>query len=292
MTLPDFLICGAEKAGTTALFNFLKEHPEIGVSTEKELHFFTTNYGKGVEWYENKFKHTKGKKSVGEASPSYMYHPAVPERIHNLIPDARLIFILRHPVDRAYSQYWHEVNRSGREKLSFEEAIERAFGAGKGRVSEDMDRIRLSYLERGRYAEAIERFEEVFPKKKILILIHRDLKERPEEVLKEVFGFLGVDDSFVSDKWREKHNVGITPKSKTVDRIVKKVIFDNRTGLKFKFFMENHMSSVWKFFGRALYREGYPPMKKSTRKMLIDYYRPYNEEVESMLGRKLDWWYK
>ncbi len=292
MPLPTFLICGAEKAGTTALFNFLKEHPEIAVSTEKELHFFTANYGRGVEWYEGRFRNAGSAKAIGEASPSYMYDEKVPERIKKLLPDAKLIFILRHPVDRAYSQYWHEVNRSGREKLSFEEAIKRAFEAEKRGNAEGMDAVRLSYLTRGRYAEHIERFRKVFPDEQILILIHRDLRENPEKVMREVFEFLGVDPDFRSEKWHEKHNVGITPKSDLADRLVKKIIFDNRAGLKFKFFMENHMSPVWKFFGRLLYREGYPPMKAKIRKKLIEYYAPYSRQVEALLNRSLEWWYE
>ena len=292
MPLPNFIICGAEKAGTTALFNFLREHPEIGVSAEKELHFFSNNYEKGVKWYEGKFKHAERKKAIGEASPSYMYDPEVPKRIKERLPDVKLIFILRHPVDRAYSQYWHEVNRSGRENLSFEEAIKRALEADRTGKAEGMDAIRLSYLIHGRYAEHIERFRRFFSDDRILILIHRDLKEKPEEVMRDVFEFLRVDMSFKSDRWHEKHNVGITPKSKVMDKIVKKLIFDNKAGRKFKFFMENHMSPVWKFVGRMLYREGYPPMKQKTRKILLKYYEPYNRMVEEMLNRRLEWWYK
>ena len=110
--------------------------------------------------------------------------------------------------------------------------------------------------------------------------------------MRTVFEFLAVDKDFKSEKWHEKRNVGITPKSKIVDRMVKRIIFDNRMGLKFKFFMENHMSPVWKFVGKMLYREGYPPMKQKTRRALLEYYRPYNREVEKLLNRSLEWWYR
>ncbi len=292
MPLPTFLICGAEKAGTTALFNFMKGHPEISLSTEKELHYFSSNYEKGLEWYEGKFRVKKGAKAIGEASPSYMYDERVPERIKSTLPDVKLIFILRHPVDRAYSHYWHRVNRSGSENLSFEEAIKRAIEAEKKGVKEGEDAERISYLTRGKYAEHLERFKKVFPEERMLVLIHRDLKNKPEEVMRRVFEFIGVDPDFRGENWGEKHNVGITPKSQIADRMVKKIIFGNKAGIKFKFFMENHMPSVWKMFGKMLYREGYPPMKAKIRRVLLDYYEPHNRRLEKMIGRELKWWYE
>ena len=98
MKLPNFIICGTQKGGTSALYYFLKEHPEIYLSPKKEVHYFDLNYQKGLKWYEKHFKGASSKyKAIGEASPLYMYLEEVPERIHKTLPDAKLIFITESP---------------------------------------------------------------------------------------------------------------------------------------------------------------------------------------------------
>ena len=126
MVLPTFIICGTQRGGTTTLYHYLKEHPQICMSEKKEVHYFDLNYHKSLQWYESHFKDCQNKKvkTIGEASPFYMYLREVPERIDETLPDVKLIFILRNPVDRAYSHYWHEV-KLGVEYLPFEEAIKR-----------------------------------------------------------------------------------------------------------------------------------------------------------------------
>src|SRR5947209_8592328 len=119
--LPNFLILGAQKAGTTALYAYLRWHPEITGPSFKEVSFFDRHYARGERWYRAHFP-ARRRPFVGEASPSYLFHPLVPERVARLLPDARLVAILRNPVDRAFSHYQHEVSL-GREPLSFEEAV-------------------------------------------------------------------------------------------------------------------------------------------------------------------------
>src|SRR5215208_8528317 len=118
--LPDFLILGAQKAGTTALYAYLRWHPQITGPSFKEVSFFDRHYARGERWYR---AHLPMRRSsiVGEASPSYLFHPLAPERVAQMLPNARLVALLRNPVDRAFSHYQHEV-ALGREPLSFEAA--------------------------------------------------------------------------------------------------------------------------------------------------------------------------
>lgn len=125
---PDFLIIGAQKGGTTSLYTYLCQHPRVVGASRIEVHFFDLAYDKGWWWYRSHFPvhvFRRGERIVtGEASPYYIFHPLVPERVRKDLPNVKLVAILRNPVDRAYSHYQH-VRRNGREPLSFEEAIER-----------------------------------------------------------------------------------------------------------------------------------------------------------------------
>ena len=122
--LPDFLILGAQKAGTTALYSYLRKHPSIIGPSWKEVSYFDRHYARGPAWYRGNFPNklrTRGA-LVGEASPSYLFHPLGPRRVRELVPEARLVALLRDPVDRALSHYNHE-RALGREPLSFEDAL-------------------------------------------------------------------------------------------------------------------------------------------------------------------------
>ncbi|MEX2132610.1 MAG: sulfotransferase domain-containing protein, partial [Acidimicrobiia bacterium] len=120
--LPTFLIAGAMRCGTTSLNAYLREHDEITVGQPKEVHFFDQNYERGIDWYLQHFPGSDTAKAIGEATPAYLYFPEVAERIATTLPDVKILLLLRDPVDRAHSHYWH--NRSvGREKLEFAEAI-------------------------------------------------------------------------------------------------------------------------------------------------------------------------
>jgi Sulfotransferase domain len=123
--LPDFLILGAQKAGTTALYAYLRRHPAITGPSWKEVSYFDRHYARGEAWYRGNFPNRlrARDKLVGEASPSYLFHPLGPERARALVPEARLVALVRNPIDRALSHYHHEV-ALGRERLSFEEALE------------------------------------------------------------------------------------------------------------------------------------------------------------------------
>lgn len=201
--LPDFLIIGAQKAGTTALYSYLRRHPGITGPSWKEVSFFDRHYTRGEGWYRGHFPNALrtwlAKPIVGEASPSYLFHPLAPARVAALLLDVRLIALLRDPVDRALSHYHHEV-ALGREPLSFEDALEREEERTRGEV----DRMvgdpayfshawwDFTYLARGRYAEQLERWLAVFPPEQLLVLASDELAERPGPTYARVLEFLGA----------------------------------------------------------------------------------------------------
>ena len=197
--LPNFLILGAQKAGTTALYAYLRWHPHITGPAFKEVSFFDRHYGRGERWYRAHFP-ARRRPLVGEASPSYLFHPLAPERVRALVPEARLIALLRNPVDRAFSHYHHEV-ALGREQLSFEDAIDREEDRMRGeleRMIREPDYFshawwNYTYLARGRYAEQIERWLGVFPRDQLLVLFTEELSARPAETYRTVLGFLRAD---------------------------------------------------------------------------------------------------
>ncbi|HXS47682.1 MAG TPA: sulfotransferase domain-containing protein, partial [Solirubrobacterales bacterium] len=165
--LPDFLIIGAQKGGTTSLHAYLSEHRRVSPSSTKEVHFFDHAYDRGLGWYRAHFQRSaKAPLSLsGEATPYYLFHPLVPARVAETLPESRLIVILRDPVDRAFSHHNHEL-ALGFEDLPFEEAIEREPERLEGeqeRILEDpgyrsFAHQHHSYVSRGRYAEQLERW--------------------------------------------------------------------------------------------------------------------------------------
>ncbi len=195
--LPDFLIVGAQKAGTTALYSYLRRHPGIIGPAWKEISYFDRHYRRGESWYRGHFPATHRGRLVGEASPSYLFHPLAPERAAALLPEARLIALLRNPVDRALSHYHHEV-ALGREELPFEQALEQEEERTRG----ETDRLRRepdyfshawwdhTYLARGRYAEQLERWLEAFPPEQLLVLATEELAALPGASYARVLEFL------------------------------------------------------------------------------------------------------
>ena len=197
--LPDFLILGAQKAGTTALYAYLRWHPQITGPSFKEVSFFDRHYARGERWYRAHLP-VRRKGVVGEASPSYLFHPLAPERVARMLPNARLIALLRNPVDRAFSHYQHEV-ALGREQLSFEEALAREDERMEGEVERMLrDAAYFShawwnytYAARGRYAEQLERWFEAFPREQVLVLLTDELAADTAGAYRRVLDFLGVD---------------------------------------------------------------------------------------------------
>lgn len=205
-TLPDFVIIGAQKCGTSFLYQLLVQHPHVKPAFGKEVHYFDLNFRKGANWYRSYFPlrmRNSRKYITGEASPYYLFHPHAARRASTVIPDARLIVLLRNPVDRAYSHYQHQVKRGkgeARETLTFEEAIEAEERILPREVSkmlqdeyyESASHRTRSYLSRGKYIDQLLVWSSFFRRKQMLVLKSEDLFNDTANTLERMLDFLGV----------------------------------------------------------------------------------------------------
>jgi len=197
--LPDALILGAMKAGTSSLHFYLTQHPQVIPPLRKEVHYFDLNFSRGESWYRAHFGQAAEPGLNLDSSPYYLFHPQAPSRAQALVPGAKLIVLLRDPVRRAYSHYWHERDK-GRETLSFEDALA-AEAERLGRATEQLARGQIehsephqhfSYQARGRYAEQIESWLGCYPRQQMLLLRFEDLAQDPLPVLNRSLQFLGL----------------------------------------------------------------------------------------------------
>lgn len=195
--LPNFLIIGAARSGTTTLYSHLQRHPDIYLPANKrpEPHFFfrSTEYEQGLAYYEQRyFSAWQGQAAVGEASTSYLFGPQVPSRIRAGLPDVKLICMLRNPIERAFSSYWHTV-KSGIETKSFEEAI-----AQEAERKSELEGTQLgeiapfAYAERGFYHRQLVRWFSEFSREQLKIVIFDDFVAAPNLVLDNILTFLEV----------------------------------------------------------------------------------------------------
>jgi hypothetical protein len=208
--LPDFLVLGGQRCGSTSLFAILCEHPQVMAPSRKEVHFFDRNHLRGLDFYRGVFPlaaHRRARERrlrrpvvTGEATTYYLFHPTVPERVAHALPWARFIAILRDPVDRAYSHYQLAV-RGGHERLPFEQALE----AEEERLAGEEERLATdpayqsrahryhSYVNRGLYLPQLKRWHAQVAPERLLVLRSEDLFEQPQAVADEVARFLGLE---------------------------------------------------------------------------------------------------
>jgi len=206
--LPNFLVVGAAKSGTTSLYHYLKQHPEIYMSPIKEPYFFSfinkepdfkgpfdekTNETiiTDLSDYEKLFENVDSEKAIGECSTSYLYFPESAMNIKKYIPNCKIIIILRNPIERAYSHYMQSA-MIGHENLSFEEAIKKEDERKKLNW-----RWHYYYTAQSMYYEQVKRYFDIFGREKVRVYLFDDLKKEPLELVKKMYGFLEVDNNFV-----------------------------------------------------------------------------------------------
>lgn len=255
--LPSFIIIGAQRCGTTSLYDYLSHHPQIIPSPVKELFYFDDYYTRPIEWYKSFFPTKKEQEKLerdlvasvitGEASPSYFFHPYAAKRIKETLPDVKLILVLRDPIERAYSHYNH-IKRLNREPLSFEEAIEKE----EQRITPDIEKLAkdefykadqrrdYSYLTRGYYAKQLKEWFKHFPKEQLLIVQSEEFYKNTPRVYNEIVEYLGLN-------------------SYTLPT------FEAKNALK------------------------YAKMAPETKEKLKAYFAPKNEELYELLGKRFDW---
>ena len=280
---PNLIILGAEKSGTTSLTYYLDEHPEILMHSEKEIHFFDEQFHKGTEWYFNQFINLDNKiKYAGECTPFYLYLPSIPDKIYSTIPDAYFIIILRNPITRAYSKYWHQIG-GGFEYLTFEEAIKKE----EERINECIEYKRFySYLDAGIYHEQIQRYYRLFDKKKIHILFFEEFLINPQEYLNQIYDFLGLSYK-ESTRINEIKNKRTVPFSISFQKYInKKINIDNNIK------KAEQRPLIWKILTKAnkilpIYE--YPKLKQETRQELREYFAEPNEKLFKLIKKSTVW---
>ena len=209
--LPEFLGIGVQKGGTTTLQRLLEQHPDLYLPKQKELHYFSLHYGRGEAWYRQQFAEARVDQRCGEITPYYVFHPEAPARIHALLPQAKLILLLRDPVERALSQVAHSM-RLGLEPLGLEQALvaepERLQGAeavlasANGRHQSHQEH---SYLARSRYEIQLEHWLRFFPREQIFLRRSEELFEQPEQLWVELLEFLQIRAVPLPQQGRQAH---------------------------------------------------------------------------------------
>jgi hypothetical protein len=260
--LPDFMIIGAKRSGTTSLWNYLVQHPLVMPMYPrsrglKSPWYFYANYAKGDVWYRSHFA-TEGELDrleavhgirplTGEACPYYMYDPRIVGRIHALMPDLRAVVLLRDPVKRAYSHFWERTGE-GDETLSFEEAL----AAEPERTAGELERMEadpyyysrahdyFSYRDRGIYLPQLRRWTEVYPRERVLIMSAEELYADEQRAVDKVLAFLGLP----------PHRLAVARR-------------------------HNHLPA--------------PKMRPETKEELTEFYRPHNRALFDWLGEDYGW---
>jgi hypothetical protein len=197
--LPQFLGLGTQKGGTTTLQLLLEQHPQVWLSPRKELQFFSLHYGLGEVWYRQQFAAAAEDQWCGDITPYYLFHPQAPARIANLLPAVKMMVLLRDPVDRCLSQYFHSC-RLGLESLPLEQALaaeqQRLAGAEAVLCAPDgchRSHQEHSYLARSRYEQQLRRYEHWFSPDQLLLLRSEDLFQEPQRSWDRVLDYLELD---------------------------------------------------------------------------------------------------
>lgn len=280
MTLPNFLLPGAAKSGTTTLYHWLSRHPDVYLPAFKEPYFFS-DYKPSKESirdraaYERLFEGARGQRRIGEASAGYLYCPAAPARIRELLgSEVRLVAVLRHPAERAWSMYWHR-RRDAEESLCFEEALE----AEPDRIAAGWQ-LGWHYLAMGRYRDQLERFRACFSPEQLLVLCFDDLKRDPLGTLREVTDFLDLE-PFRELPRAENENRNFTIRYPALERWIRSAGSGSLGG--FRRLLPAGVQRAAKHGLRRLNRvdAGYGPMPAELRRSLGERFRV---DIEYLAG--------
>ena len=265
MTLPNFLIIGAAKAGTTSLYEYLRQHPDVYFSPIKEPDYYCDPPACTRESYERLFDGVRGQRAIGEASTRVLHAPNAPDRIAADLPGVKLIVSLRNPADRAYSSYLGRI-RGGRENGGVDAAMRRG----------------SDYFETSLYQPALARWFARFPRERIKVVLLDDLAGDPRATMRGMFGFLGVDEAFEPD-FALRHNEGAVPRWRALNaaiwkaaRVMQKVIPPRGLGIPER-------------LARPLLRRP-KPLPPAIRSRLLEEFRDDIDATGRLIGRDLSHW--
>lgn len=266
-TLPNFLMIGPGKAGTTWIYELLSGHPDVYVPETKEVLYFNRFHDRGEDWYATFFDGAEGHTAVGEVSNTYIFDSEAPRRIRRYNPAMRLVTSLRNPIDRAFSHYLF-LRRNGQVTGSFERVI-----GGEHRV-----------VERGLYHRYLSEYWEHFPDEQLLVLDFDVLKENPRAFGRAIFEHLGVDPSFWPEGGDERVLGAMEPRSRWMARAAKEAaVWLRRVGDP-RWVTRIKQSWLSELLFRPLDRSEYPEVDPATRRKLEDYYREDAERLSRRVG--------
>jgi hypothetical protein len=286
--IPNFLVIGAEKSGTTWLYDRLRRHPDVFMPKVKEIHYFNKqnsnhqprrSYEKhDFEWYEDHFRERERESAVGEATPMYLCDEQAPERIRNHLPNVRLVASLRYPTDRAYSHYWMARGKD-HTMSSFEEIVERRSPR---------------FIERGLYGKQLERYLSHFDRSQIRVLVHEELFANPTRHLNALCAFLEVEDTFYRDQdWiTEAVNPSSTVRSSVLQQMIGTAAKWMRDREGFRQVLDALKKTGITDQIKQANKEprDYPEMPVGLRRDLDGYYTSTVRKVEKIIGRRIPAW--
>ena len=275
-TLPTFLIVGAARSGTTSVWQYLRDHPDVFMPDEKEVNFFNEDgsFDRGLDWYAGLFAPGRGKKAIGEASPSYLASTEAAPRMAAVVPDARLVAILRNPIDRTYSHYLH-----GRffavERRSFRHAVEQELRS-PGDVPWP-----FNYVAQSHYHEQLVRLNAYYPREQILVQLLDDLRTDPAAAFRSVCEHLGIDPTVIPASLGETKNAYRESRAQPLVRFLMRPAINRRIPKR-----------VWPVIQRLVTREGGAPepIDPDVRARLAEHFAPANVALGEWLGRDLSAW--
>jgi len=255
--LPDFIVIGAQRSGTTWLYNILKSNRSVKLASgRKEVHFFDRYFYRRIGWYKQLFpEYFNGVK--GEITPAYLYHDKCAERIKDNLPDIKLICILRNPIERAYSGYKYLVQEKNYQK-SFEDSIKQF----------------PDILKRGLYYQQLKRYYNIFRKEQIKIIIYENVISKPELSINNICDFLGISRSYEKSTINKKYNISMIPKYPLFYKIVKSIVrkmYDYDFINIINYFKNMEIKRIF-FTEDSINGKGFKPINERTRKELINYY--------------------
>lgn len=260
---PNFFLVGWPKSGTTWLYNCFKEHPDIYVTNRDTVHYFSLNYHRGIKWYEKFYLDVKKERLITDLTPNYALDPKCAKRISEFNKDAKILFILRNPIKRAFSHYWHQ-KKKGRINYSFEDTLHYS-NLG------NFDMYHL-FIRPGFYSEFLMPYFDIFDKKQLKIVLFENLVNQPDAFLKEIHEFGDVDSKFKPSILNKKINTGNKPKVNNNLGFRNKI--KKRLGLENPTILNEYELGITPQF----YQE------------LLELYLPEIEKLESQLGLNLNHW--
>jgi hypothetical protein len=273
--LPDFVVAGAIKGGTTSLFYYLQPHPQVWMPPSKELHFFSNNYNRGEDWLRAQFAGAGSTQVAGEMTPEYLDHPDAAERMATVIPDAKVIVILRHPVERAYSHYQMQ-----RAKFSAQDTFEQMIDLEIDRGVDAIPQPHRPYLRGGLYHQQLQRLTDHFDRSAVLVLLNDDLESDPATTYRELCAHIGVASEPLPENLGRRYNRTMPVRSTFVRKVMVRYKLDKRLP----------GGQLLDYFNRD--KGEYEPLSERTRARLLDYYRDDTTALATWLGRDLSAWCK